>query len=110
VKSPKRRYNIRHKRRPEFAPRDRPKPLAYNEVEAAFRNNARFPPLLSLNRAAQLAHFAPSNIKRLVSEGYFCNSVRRGKPLAFWRDRFVVEIMESDRARKHNKQIRPERR
>ena len=77
--------------------------LSKNEVIAAFRNQPQFPPLLSLVQAGQLAHFAPSTIKRLVSEGYFSNSVRRGKPIAFWRDRFVVEVMELDRTRKHIK-------
>ena len=79
------------------------KPLAHSEVAAAFRNDTQFPPLLSLEQAAQLAHFAPSTIKRLVSEGYFSNSVRRGKPIAFWRDRFVVEVMELDKERKRVK-------
>jgi len=79
------------------------RPLAHNEVVAAFVSDTRFPPLLSLDQAAQLAHFAPGTIKRLASEGYFRNSVRRGKPIAFWRDRFVVEVMELDKARKRIK-------
>ena len=79
------------------------KPLSRYEVESAFRNEPRFPPLLSLEQAAQLAQFAPSTIKRLASEGFFRNSVRRGKPMAFWRDRFIVEVMELDNARKRNK-------
>ena len=70
---------------------------------AAFRNQTQFPPLLSLEQAAQLAHFATSTIKRLVSEGYFSNSVRRGKPIAFWRDRFVGEVMELDKVRERIK-------
>jgi len=81
----------------------RRKPLALDEVEAAFRNDARFPPLLSLEQAAKLAHLAPSTIKRLASEGYFRHSVRRGKPIAFWRDRFVVEVMELDKTRRRIK-------
>jgi hypothetical protein len=28
-----------------------------------------------------------------VSEGEFKHSVKRGKPLLFWRDRFVQEVM-----------------
>jgi len=79
------------------------RPLSRDEVEAAFRNDIQFPPLLSLGQAAPLAHLAPSTIKRLASEGCFRDSVRRGKPVAFWRDRFVVELMELDNARKHNK-------
>ena len=79
------------------------KPLSHDEIEAAFRNNPLFPPILSLEQAAQLAHLAPGTLKRLVSEGYFGNSVRRGKPIAFWRNRFVAETMELDRARERNK-------
>jgi hypothetical protein len=90
------------RRRP---PTGRPsrKPLGPDEIEAAFRNAPLFPPILSLDQAAQLAHLAPGTVQRLVSEGYFGNSVRRGKPIAFWRDRFVAEAMELDRARERNK-------
>jgi hypothetical protein len=83
--------------------------LSRDEVEAAFRNDPRFPPLLSLGQAAQLAHLAPSTIKRLASEGCFRNSVRRGKPIAFWRDRFVVEVMELDNSRKRNKRAQSQK-
>lgn len=79
------------------------KRLAHDEVHAAFRNDTRFPPILSLNEAANLAHLAPTTVKRLASEGYFRDSVRRGKPIAFWRDRFVMEVMELDKARKRIK-------
>jgi len=79
------------------------KRLAHDEVHAAFRNDSRFPPILSLNEAANLAHLAPTTVKRLASEGYFRDSVRRGKPIAFWRDRFVMEVMELDKARKRIK-------
>lgn len=95
-------HNQHEKSRAFIHPNNR-RPLAYNEVVAAFNNNTQFPPLLTLNQAAQLAHFAPTTIKRLVSEGYFGNSVRRGKPIAFWRDRFVVEVMEMDKERKRKK-------
>jgi hypothetical protein len=95
-------YNQNEKDPSLIRPNSR-KPLAHNEVVVAFRNDMRFPPLLSLEQAAQLAHFAPSTIKRLVSEGYFSNSVRRGKPIAFWRDRFIVEVMELDKERKRLK-------
>ena len=48
-------------------------------------------------------------IKRLVSEGYFVNSVRRGKPIAFWRDRFVVEVMELDTTRERRRRSRAQK-
>jgi predicted DNA-binding transcriptional regulator AlpA len=51
-------------------------------------------PVLSLKEAASLSKLAPSTLKRLVSEGKFENSVKRGKPLLFWRDRFVSELMK----------------
>lgn len=79
------------------------KMLGRNEIEAAFRGDDRFPPILSLCQAAQLAHLRPGTVKRLASEGCFGDSVRKGKPIVFWRDRFVVEVMELDRARQRNK-------
>jgi hypothetical protein len=79
------------------------KPLTSGEIETAFRTDTQFPPLLSLEQAASLSHFAAGTIKRLVSEGFFRDSVRRGKPIAFWRDRFVAEIMELDKTRKRIK-------
>jgi len=79
------------------------KPLGTDEIEVAFRNDPSFPPILSLEQAAQLAHLAPGTLKRLVCEGFFANSVRRGKPIAFWRNRFVAEAMELDRARERNR-------
>ena len=78
-------------------------PLTQREIVSAFGNNPEFPPLLTLEKAAKLAQLAPSTIKRLVSEGFFCDSVRRGKPVAFWRDRFVREVMDLDRARKRKR-------
>jgi hypothetical protein len=92
--------------RREFTGRRR---LSGDEVEAAFRNDTQFPPLLSLDQAAQLSHFAPSTIKRLACEGFFRNSVRRGKPIAFWRDRFVVEVMELDKSRKRKKRAKAQK-
>lgn len=83
--------------------------LSQDEVEAAFRNDKQFPPLLSLDQASRLSHFAPSTIKRLASEGFFRNSVRRGKPIAFWRDRFVVEVMELDNSRKRKKRAKAQK-
>jgi len=92
--------------RREFSSRRR---LSQDEVEAAFRNDTQFPPLLSLDQAARLSHFAPSTIKRLASEGFFRNSVRRGKPIAFWRDRFVVDVMELDNSRKRKKRAKAQK-
>ena len=53
-----------------------------------------YSPILSLEQAAELAGWAPGTLKRKVSEGYFRSSVSRRRPLRFWRDKFVQEVME----------------
>ena len=53
-----------------------------------------YDPILDLKTAAALAKLAPSTLKRLVSEGRFQTCVKRGKPLLFWRDHFVRELMK----------------
>ncbi len=50
--------------------------------------------ILSLEEAAELAGWAPGTLKRKVSEGYFKASVSRRRPLRFWRDKFVQEVMK----------------
>jgi hypothetical protein len=54
----------------------------------------KYPPILSLELAAEIALIAPSTLKRHVSEGKYKNCVSRKKPLRFWRDSFVVELMK----------------
>jgi hypothetical protein len=74
-----------------------PPPLA--DIRRAFElHAAEFPPVLSLEQAAKLAHLAPSTLSRKVSEGAFKKSVRRGKPLLFFRDYYVRELLASDRS------------
>ena len=69
--------------------------LTHSEVTRAFSTPENpYGPILSLNEAAALAKLAPGTLKRLVSEGRFAGSVKRGKPLLFWRDRFVAELMK----------------
>lgn len=68
-------------------------PLA--EIRKSFEGLAdRYPPVLSLEQAAELSRLSPATLKRKASEGCFSNCVRRGKPLRFWRDRFVQEIIK----------------
>jgi hypothetical protein len=52
-----------------------------------------YPPIMSLKQAAKLALLATSTLKRHVSEGKYKFCVSRKKPLRFWRDKFVVELM-----------------
>ncbi len=66
-----------------------------SDIRKAFENvGTEFPPVMSLNEAAKLAHLAPSTLKRKVSEGHFKESVKRGKPLLFWRDKYVKELLK----------------
>jgi hypothetical protein len=74
-------------RRPEF------EPLTIRDIQAAFAVPSTYPPILSLSEAAGLAKLRPQTLKRKVSEGLFASCVVRGKPLRFWRDRFVAEVM-----------------
>ena len=65
------------------------------DIRKAFENIGEdYPPVLSLGQAAKLAHLASSTLKRKVSEGCFKESVKRGKPLLFWRDKFVKELLK----------------
>lgn len=71
-----------------------PVQLSLAEIRKAFEPViANYPPVLSLEQAAEIAHLAPSTLKRKVSEGAFRESAKRGKPLKFWRDKFVQELM-----------------
>ncbi len=55
------------------------------------------PPIITLQEAALIARQSPFTIKRKVSEGYFPKSARAGKPLRFWRDKYIVELMRDRR-------------
>ena len=69
-------------------------PLA--DVRKAYEPlTGQYPPILSLRQAAEIAQIAPGTLKRKVSEGAFSKSVKRGKPLRFWRDLFVQELMDA---------------
>jgi hypothetical protein len=76
-------------------PRELELKLTAGEVARAFAMPGNtYGPILSLKEAAKLAKLAPSTLKRLASEGRFRESVKRGKPLRFWRDKFVQELMK----------------
>jgi hypothetical protein len=70
------------------------KPLTLPEVHEAYDGlEDMFPPVLSLKLAAGLSGYTESTLKKKVSEGCFKDCVSRGKPLLFWRDRFVLDLM-----------------
>lgn len=73
--------------RPDF------EPLTVRDIQAAFAVPSTYPPILSLTEAAGLVKLRPQTLKRKVSEGLFASCVVRGKPLRFWRDRLVAEVM-----------------
>ncbi len=64
--------------------------LTTREVREAYPD---LPPLLTLLQAAAVAQVSPNTLKRHVSEGKYKNSAKPGKPLRFWRDRFIKEYM-----------------
>jgi hypothetical protein len=68
-------------------------PLTPIDIREAFAVPATIPPILSLSEAAGLVKLRPQTLKRKVSEGLYAKSVVRGKPLRFWRDRLVMEVM-----------------
>jgi len=55
-----------------------------------------YPPILTLEEAAAIARMAPSTLKKKLSEGAFADCVKRNKPLLFWRDRFIKQVMKGD--------------
>ena len=83
---------VQQQGRPAGASRSR---LSLREIKSAFEPlTDRFPPVLSPGQAAELACLKPSTLRRKVSQGDFSDSVARGKPLRFWRDRFVQSLMK----------------
>jgi hypothetical protein len=73
---------------------DKRKPLTLAEVREAYEPlGEKYPPLLDLKRAAEISRYTESTLKKKLSEGAFRDSVSRGKPLLFWRDRFVMDLM-----------------
>jgi hypothetical protein len=75
--------------------------VALVDIRRAFEPFAGdYPPILNLRQAAKLAGVAPSTLKRHVSEGMHKDSVSRGKPLRFWRDLFVQDVMKDKKSKK----------
>lgn len=66
--------------------------LTETEIRKAVEGH--YPPVLTLDMAAGISGYARSTLKRLLSEGRFKNSAKRKKPVLFWRDRFIQELMQ----------------
>jgi hypothetical protein len=68
--------------------------ISDEEIDRALEtSDAQYGPIITLKEAAGIARVAPTTLKRWVSEGRFSQSAKRGKPLLFWRDRFIAEVM-----------------
>jgi hypothetical protein len=49
-------------------------------------------PVLSLEKAAEIAGLAPVTLKKQLSQGKYANCVKRKKPIRFLTDRFIQEL------------------
>jgi excisionase family DNA binding protein len=67
------------------------KKLTQQEISAAL---STYPPLLTPAEAADLLQLKVSTLYRHISEGKYSKSVKRGKPLRFWRDRLIQDFMQ----------------
>lgn len=71
---------------------DRQNNLSTNEIARAFADEEgrRFPPILGIEQVGELLGRAVSTIREWVAKGYLDGCFRRrGKRLAFWRDRVI---------------------
>ncbi len=67
--------------------------VTVKNVEIAFELlSDKYPPVLTLAEAAEIARLKPSTLKRHVSEGKYKFCKIKGKPLRFFRNKFVVEL------------------
>lgn len=68
--------------------------IPIDEIASGFKGyENEFPPVLNLQQASKLAHINQSTLKRWVRERKFRGSVKTKKPMLFWRNRFVLELM-----------------
>jgi hypothetical protein len=80
---------------PSSKPETRPAQKITMAEIAAVCDRANLPPILDLGEAAKLIKLKASTLRRKVSEGAFKGCVARGKPLRFWRDRLVYQVMNA---------------
>ena len=55
---------------------------------------AGWPPVMTLQEAAEAMRISPQTLRRYVSEGKYKKSVKRGWPVLFWRDSLLSEFMK----------------
>lgn len=64
------------------------------EMVAGASDTAGWPPIMTLEEAAQAMRISPQTLRRYVSEGKYKKSVKRGNPVLFWRDSLLSEYMK----------------
>lgn len=67
------------------------------EMVAEAALTAGWPPVMTLEEAAEAMRISPQTLRRYVSEGKFKKSVKRGWPTLFWRDSLISEFMKGPR-------------
>jgi len=83
-----------------------PRPITTAEIQQAFEPLVeKYPPILFLQQAAEISGYTTSTLKKKLSEGCFRDCVARGKPLLFWRDRFILELMNSRVKSRHRSRL-----
>lgn len=71
-----------------------PRTVTLDMIRDSFKGlEDRFPPILSLEQAADLLGLKEQTIRKHLSEGKYPRSSRRGHPVRFWRDLLVHEYM-----------------
>lgn len=65
--------------------------LSLKEIRMALGED--YKPIMTVEEAAKVSRLAVKTLQKKVSEGKFKKSVKRGRPLLFWTDRFVQEVM-----------------
>lgn len=72
--------------------------LTLDQVQAFFQSSAcHYGLFLSLDEASQLSGNTPGTLRKHASEGWYDNSVVRGRPLRFVRDQFCVDVANRPR-------------
>lgn len=71
-----------------------PRTVTLEMIRDSFKGlEDRFPPMLSLEQAADLLGLKEQTIRKHLSEGKYPRSSRCGNPIRFWRDLLVHEYM-----------------
>lgn len=64
------------------------------EISLAVQKMDPVPPLiLNVAQAAEISHYTVGTLRKLAGQDRFPGSTIKGKPLRFWRDKFVWEVV-----------------